>query len=141
MHDVGLAFVSESLLCKDGKYTAQEWAVIKQHPGIAATLLKRIPGWDEAAQMVAQHHTWSDGSEGYPLFVKSESLHPGAQMLALVDSYESMTLPRPDRQFRRSVLRAVMEIHNLAGRQFSAELAPVFIAIVREMVKTNSDNK
>ncbi|MBI3774931.1 MAG: Hpt domain-containing protein [Gammaproteobacteria bacterium] len=135
MHDIGLAFVPDSLLCKDSKYTAQEWAVIKQHPGIAAALLERMPGWEEAAQIVAQHHAWSDGSEGYPLFIDPESLHAGAQMLALVDSYESMTLPRPDRQFRRSVLRAVMEIHNLAGRQFSAELAPVFIAIVRDMVK------
>ena len=136
MHDIGLAFVPESLLCKDGKYTAAEWVIVKQHPGIAAGLLKRVPGWDDAAQMVAQHHAWSDGSEGYPLFIKPETLHVGAQILALVDSYESMTLPRPDRQFRRSVLRAVMEINNLAGRQFSAELAPVFIAIVRDMVKS-----
>lgn len=136
MHDIGLAFLPESLLCKDSKYTAAEWAVIKQHPDIASALLQRVPGWEEAAQMVAQHHAWSDGSEGYPLFIKTNLLHVGAQMLALVDSYESMTLPRPDRQFRRSVLRAVMEINNLAGRQFSAVLAPIFIAIVRETVKT-----
>jgi len=87
---------------------------------------------------VAQHHVWSDGSDGYPLRSPPEPPHIGAQMLALVDAYESMTLPRPDRQFRRSVLRAVMEINNLAGRQFSAELVPVFIALVRDMVKTPS---
>ena len=136
MHDIGLAFWPESLLCNDGQYTAAEWVVVKQHPDIAAALLKRMPGWDDAAEIVAQHHAWSDGSDGYPLLVKPETLRVGAQMLALVDAYESMTLARPDRQFRRSVLHAVTEINKLAGRQFSAELAPLFIAIVRDLVKS-----
>jgi chemotaxis protein histidine kinase CheA len=136
LHDIGLAFLPDSVLCKDGQYTEAESALVKQHPDVAAALLKRIPGWEDAAKIVAQHHAWSDGTEGYPLRVQSEALHVGAQMLALVDYYESMTLPRPDRQFRRSVLTAMMEINKLAGRQFSAELAPIFIAIVRDRVKS-----
>ena len=138
LHDVGLAFLPDGVLCKDGQYTEAEFILVKQHPDVAAELLKRIPGWDDAAKIVAQHHAWSDGTEGYPLIIQPETLHVGAQMLALVDYYESMTLPRPDRQFRRSVLTAMMEINKLAGRQFSAELAPIFIAIVRDRVKSQS---
>jgi HD-GYP domain-containing protein (c-di-GMP phosphodiesterase class II) len=80
---------------------------------------------------VEQHHAWVDGSGGYP--VASPCI--GAQMLAIIDAYESITSPRPDRQYRRSVLQALTEINNNTGRQFSADLAPLFINIVRELMK------
>lgn len=138
LHDIGNAFLPESLLMKDDKYTETEWNVIKQHPAIGASLLRQMAGWEAAATMVEQHHQWADGSHGYPNLVPPEKLHEGAKMLAIVDSYESMTHPRADRQYRRSILRAVTEINNCAGRQFSTELVPVFNTIVRELVTSHS---
>ncbi len=138
LHDLGLAFLPESVLCKEGQFSEEELRCVQRHPETGAQLLKRIPGWDDAAKMVAQHHIWTDGTAGYPQLGPAEEFHPGAQMLALVDAYESMTSPRPDRQFRRSVLVAVTEINTLAGRQFSAELAPIFITIVRNSMKTHA---
>lgn len=138
LHDLGLAFLPEPVLCKETQFSEEELRCVQRHPEIGAQLLKRIPGWDAAASIVAQHHIWTDGTAGYPQLGPAEKLHPGAQMLALVDAYESMTSPRPDRQFRRSVLVAVTEINTLAGRQFSAELAPIFITIVRNSMKTQS---
>lgn len=137
LHDVGLAFFPDSLLLKDGKYSDAEREQMTEHPGIAADVLARITGWELAAQIVAQHHVWMDGSGGYPV-LNGNTPHIGAQMLAIVDSYESMTHPRPDRQYKRSVLRAVTEINNCAGTQFSPELVPVFIAVVRDLVASQS---
>lgn len=138
MHDVGLAFLPDHVLLKDGKFTDAERDQMMEHPGVAADLLARIIGWEVAAQIVAQHHVWMDGMGGYPAY-NGTSPHIGAQMLAIVDSYESMTHPRPDRQFRRSVLRAVNEINNCVGTQFSAELVPIFIAVVRDLVSTKTE--
>lgn len=138
LHDLGLAFLPEPVLCKEAQLREEELLCVQRHPELGAQLLKRIPGWDDAARMVAQHHIWTDGTAGYPQLGPAEELHPGAQMLALVDAYESMTSPRPDRQFRRSVLVAVTEINTLAGRQFSAELAPVLITIVRNSMKSHA---
>ena len=137
LHDLGLSFLPDSVLLKDGKYTDAERELVAEHPGIAADILARIAGWEVAAQIVAHHHVWMDGSGGYPA-LNGNAPHIGAQMLAIVDSYESMTHPRPDRQYRRSVLRAVTEINNRAGTQFSAELVPIFIAVVRDMVSSKS---
>lgn len=137
MHDIALAFLPDSLLLKDGKYTDAERGQVKEHAGIAADILARITGWEVAAQMVAQHHMWMDGSSGYPVCVGTTP-HLGAQMLAIVDSYESMTHPRPDRQFRRSVLRAITEINALAGKQFGPQLVPIFISVIRGLVTTKT---
>jgi HD-GYP domain-containing protein (c-di-GMP phosphodiesterase class II) len=134
LHDLGNAFLPEPLLLKDDRFTEDEWNLIRQHPAIAAQIARQIPGWEEAATMVEQHHVWVDGTRGYPILKRPQDLHEGAKMLAIIDSYESMTRPRPDRQYRRSVLRAVTEINNCAGKQFSLELVPVFNTIVRELV-------
>jgi HPt (histidine-containing phosphotransfer) domain-containing protein len=134
MHDVGNAFLPESVLLKEDRFTEREWNMIKQHPAIASALLRRMTGWEEAATIIDQHHVWADGTRGYPQIVAPDQLHEGAKMLAIVDSYEAMTHPRPDRQYRRSVLRAITEINNFAGKQFGAELVPVFNAVVREFV-------
>ncbi len=134
MHDIGNAFLPESILLKDDKFTDEEWSMVKQHPAIAAAMVRRMSGWEIAATIVEQHHNWADGTRGYPTRVAPHELHEGAKMLAIVDSYESMTHPRADRQYRRSVLRAVTEINNFAGKQFSAELVPIFNSVVRELL-------
>ncbi len=134
MHDIGNAFLPEAVLLKEDRFTEQEWETIKQHPNIAATLLRRMSGWEEAATIISQHHVWADGSNGYPAIVPANQIHEGAKMLAIVDCFESMTHPRPDRQFRRSVLHAITEINKSSGTQFSAELVNVFKSVIRQFV-------
>lgn len=133
MHDVGNAFLPESILLKDNKFTEDEWIMVKQHPAIAAAIVRRMAGWEEAATIIEQHHNWADGTRGYPPIIPADQLHEGAKMLAIIDSYESMTHPRADRHYRRSVLRAITEINNFAGKQFSADLVPIFNSVVREL--------
>ena len=133
MHDVAFAFLSDSLLLADTKFSDEELQQIHTHPRLGADMLRLIPGWGEAAQIVWQHHEWWDGN-GYPRALQGEDICTGAQILAIVDAFEAMTHPRPDRQYKRSVLRAVTEINNRSGTQFSPELTQVFNNIIRKML-------
>lgn len=133
MHDIAFAFLSDSLLLANSKYSDEELQQIRIHPRLGSDLVRLIPGWDDAAQIVWQHHERWDGN-GYPRGLKSDDICIGAQIVAIVDAFESMTHPRPDRQYKRSVLRAVTEINNCSGTQFSPELTKVFNDIVRQML-------
>lgn len=133
MHDFAFAFLSESLVMTDKKFTAEEAATIQTHPRLAADFMRQIPGWEEAAKMVWQHHEWWNGN-GYPKGIREEDICTGARILAIVDAYESMTHPRPDRQYKRSILRAITEINNFSGKQFSPEITRVFNDIVRKLL-------
>lgn len=123
MHDVGMMFLPESVWLKPGKLDPDDWMRLHGHPGFAAGLLERMPGWDEAARIVAQHHETPDG-RGYPAGLKGEQICPGAKLMAIVDAFEAVMLKQGHRGQNRSMLRAAAEI-NASERQFAAEwIAP-----------------
>jgi len=134
VHDVSFAFLNNHLLQKDGKFDARDSKEMQQHPLLSSNLLKHVSGWETAAMIVAQHHEKWDGS-GYPYQLSKDEIHLGAQILAVVDAYESMTSVRADRHYKRSILRAITEINNCSGSQFNPEIVLIFNALIREKVK------
>lgn len=133
MHDVGMMFLSQPLWAKVGKLSEAETKRLRDHPGFAAGLLERMPGWAEAATMVAQHHEMPDGA-GYPLGRKDGDIHPGAKILAIIDAFEAVTLKHRDRGRGRSLLRAIAEV-NACDRQFDPVWIGHFNKVIRRMVE------
>jgi HD-GYP domain-containing protein (c-di-GMP phosphodiesterase class II) len=103
------------------------------HPSIAAALLQRIPGWNDAAEMIAQHHEMPDGG-GYPLGLKGESICAGAEVLAIVDAFEAVTLKHSHRGQTRSLVRAIAEI-NACDNQFATDWIHHFNAVIRRTLE------
>ena len=134
MHDVGMMFLPESVWLKVGRMTDEEKLVMRAHPNYAAGLLSRIPGWESAAEMVAQHHETPDG-EGYPTGVKEVSICEGAKILAIVDAFESVMLKHINRGRNRSVLRAIAEI-NACDNQFASEWIEPFNQVIHRSLET-----
>jgi response regulator RpfG family c-di-GMP phosphodiesterase len=61
LHDVGMMMLPESVWLKVGKMSPEDKIALRNHPGFAGGLLQRMPGWEQAAEMVAQHHEMPDG--------------------------------------------------------------------------------
>ncbi len=101
------------------------------HPGWGGDWLRRVPGWESAAEMVLAHHEHEDG-QGYPRRLRGEAIVPGAKILAILDAYYAMIHQRADRAHKRSILRAVTEINACAGSQFSPEWVGVFNQVIRQ---------
>jgi len=131
IHDVGLAFVPRRILQKEGVWPRDEEVVFYDHVNIGAELLRRIPGWEEAAFMVEQHHERFDG-KGHPRGLSGEQIHVGAQIIAVADTYQQVLGAHSDASFRKTLIRAVTEVNSNMDFQFSLEVVEAFNIVVRE---------
>lgn len=134
LHDIGMMFLPEAVWLKVGKMSPEDKELLRNHPGLAAGLLQRMPGWEEAAGMVAQHHEMPDGA-GYPHELRGDAIAPGAKILAIVDAFEAVMLKHIHRGKNRSVLRAIAEV-NACDKQFAPEWIAPFNAVIRKTIES-----
>lgn len=133
LHDLGMMLLPESMWLKVGKMTPEDKQALRNHPGFAAGLLERIPAWEAAAAMVAQHHEMPDGG-GYPRGLHDAEICDGAKILAIVDAFEAVMLKHIHRGKNRSVLRAIAEI-NACDNQFSPDWIAPFNTVIRKTIE------
>lgn len=126
LHDLGMAFLPLELLHKQTHLSRDERRLIQGHPRQASDLLKRMPDWAPAMEIVLQHQEHVDGS-GYPKGLREMEITPGALILHIVDTFDARTHERAHQTLsKRPLLRAILEINNLAGQQFSVRWVEVF---------------
>jgi len=133
-HDIAFAFLPDNLMKTREKFTPEEHKLMQTHAQMGADFIGINNKWQIAHEIVLQHHEKSNGN-GYPGGLKEEQICLGAKMLSIVDAFIAMTAYRPDRAYKRSVLTALNEIKNQAGKQFSAELVPVFLNMLVKSLK------
>ncbi|GAG27090.1 unnamed protein product, partial [marine sediment metagenome] len=61
LHDIGKVTVSEGILNKPGKLTRREFASIRDHPIVGATLVSQVRGFERLMPIVRHHHERFDG--------------------------------------------------------------------------------
>lgn len=132
IHDVGMGFLPDSLLNKTNKYNALEEKKVRKHVNWSYQWLVRIPGFEDAATMVYQHHERPDG-RGYPQGISGPNIHVGAQIIAITDTFYSITNQRSDRAMKKSLMRAITEINSYRDVQFSGEVVDAFNQLVRQL--------
>lgn len=133
LHDIGMALLPDSIVYKKGKYSSEETMLMQNHPNYAYDILSCIPDFEEAAQMVLQHHEWFNG-DGYPAGLKYSGIAAGAQILSVADTFYSLTHSRPDRNYNKSIVRALSEINRNMGTQFDPDVVEAINAISRQLV-------
>jgi len=96
LHDIGKLYVPNIILDKAGKLTAEEWAVVVEHPKMTREILERIAAFRELAIFAAEHHEKLDGT-GYPLGLKAADLSIESRILGVADVFAAMAENRPYR--------------------------------------------
>ncbi len=127
LHDVGKIGVPESVLCKPGKLTDEEFEHIKRHPSIASRILGGIRQLDDVAVGILTHHERLDG-KGYPQGLTGKDMPIEGRIIGLADCFDAMT---SDRCYRAALpLSAVIEeIRKHSGTQFDPELVAKFLTL------------
>ncbi len=90
LHDIGMISVPDAILNKQGALTDDDWKFIRQHPATAAGLVEKVPSLRHLAPIILHHHTRFDG-KGYPEGLKGDAIPYLARVLAVADTYASMT--------------------------------------------------
>lgn len=99
LHDIGKAGVNQSYLNKPGKLTEEEFAEIKKHTVIGASMLEHTEGYQESSflktayQICRWHHERYDGN-GYPDRLIGDEIPFCAQIVALADVYDALVSKR-----------------------------------------------
>jgi HD-GYP domain-containing protein (c-di-GMP phosphodiesterase class II) len=126
MHDFGMAFMPITLLHKQGKFNDYEFNLMRSHVYKSARLLESLNQWNDAREIVLQHHERVDGS-GYPLGIKEDDICEGAKLLAILDTFDAITHARAyDSHLQISKKKAVIEINRIAKGQFSTKWMGAF---------------
>lgn len=99
LHDIGKISVPEEILNKPGRFTPEEFEIMKSHTVEGANMLAAIPfrknetlikiGYD----ICRHHHERYDG-KGYPDGLKGDDIPIAAQVVALADVYDALTSER-----------------------------------------------
>ncbi len=100
LHDIGKIAIPSKILNKPGKFTDEEFAVMKTHTTLGAQILEDLveeystePLIHAAHQICRWHHERWDG-KGYPDGLKGNEIPLSAQIVALADVYDALTSER-----------------------------------------------
>jgi putative nucleotidyltransferase with HDIG domain len=130
LHDVGKFIVSQEILNKPGRFTAEEFAQVKLHPEAGYLILKDISFPWPIAEIVRQHHERMDGS-GYPRGLKGDEILPVARIVAIADVLDAMTSARPYRP-ALEIEVVLVELEGQAGSLLDAEMVERCASLFRE---------
>jgi putative two-component system response regulator len=100
LHDIGKVGISDAILLKPGRHTAEEFEIMKTHTQIGAHTLREVSAkYPEntflslGAQIAASHHERWDGT-GYPEGLRGEEIPLVGQIMAIADVYDALRTPR-----------------------------------------------
>jgi putative nucleotidyltransferase with HDIG domain len=128
LHDIGKLTIAARILNKPGALNDAEWGLMKQHPSegarIAAPLLEWLGSWGHA---IVEHHERFDG-KGYPSGVGGDAISSAGRIVAVADSYDTMTAARSYKK-PMAVWAARRELADCAGGQFDPEMVRAFLSI------------
>lgn len=128
-HDIGKVGVPDQILFKEGPLTDKESKEMKRHSEIGYRIAQASINLHAISDLILKHHEWWDGS-GYPLNLCKEDIPLECRILALADSYDSMTHWRP---YRKELTgeQALAIIRKGAGKQFDPKLAEIFLGLFK----------
>ena len=96
LHDIGKISIPSEILNKTGRFTPEEYEIMKKHAVEGANMLDAIPFHKDAMlvklgyQICRWHHERYDG-KGYPDGLKGDDIPISAQVVAMADVYDALT--------------------------------------------------
>jgi len=99
LHDIGKISIPDEIINKPGRFTPEEFAVMKTHSAAGAQLLSQIEMYKDeplikiANEICRWHHERYNG-KGYPDGLKGDEIPISAQIVSIADVYDALTSER-----------------------------------------------
>ncbi len=131
LHDIGKIGISDQVLMKPGALTAEEYEIIKQHPGVGARILRSVPFLEPHIPIVELHHERPDG-KGYPHGLRGTEIPLVASIVHVADAFDAMTSARAYRP-AWTTADGLRELWRCAGSQFDAEVVQALAKVLPDI--------
>ncbi|MEJ2722099.1 MAG: response regulator [bacterium] len=128
LHDIGKLVIYEEILNKPGRLNDEEWALLKSHTSVGASIIENMEFLSAAVPLVRHHHERYDGT-GYPDGLKGEEIPLGARIIAVADSYDAMTTDRAYRDALPGEV-ALVAMTTKSGTQFDPAVVESFVEMI-----------
>ena len=95
LHDIGKLLIDKKLLNKPGKFTPEEFEIMKKHSMLGYECIRQkcqLP--HTVAISILQHHEKFNGN-GYPFGRREDEITRYAQIISIADVYDAITSKRP----------------------------------------------
>ena len=133
MHDLGKIAVDDAILRKPGRFTDEEFEVMKTHAAEGARIVHEIlKATDDnefhilAENVAHYHHERWDGS-GYPEGLKGEEIPLEARIMAIADVYDALVSKRVYKE-SMSFRQADSIIMEGMGKHFDKRLEKYYVS-------------
>ena len=143
MHDIGKIGIPDEILNKPGKFTDEEFAIMKTHAETGYKMLKHSDrSILKAASILAyEHHERWDG-KGYPRGLKGEEIHIYGRITTIADVFDALGSERVYKEaWPLKKILALFEEER--GKQFDPVLTDLFLnnlehfLAAKEMIESN----
>ncbi len=94
IHDVGKIGISDEILRKPGRLTADEWQEMQAHTTMGEHILRSVEGLHYLIPLARSHHERLDGS-GYPDGLRDEEIPLLVRIISVADVFDAYTSERP----------------------------------------------
>lgn len=141
LHDIGKVGVADSVLLKPGRYTEQEYNIMKAHPAIGDSILKNMDTLVRERLIVRHHHERWDG-KGYPDKIGGTEIPFEARIVCVADAIDAMTTHRVYRQ-AKPLCFCAEQLKFASGTQFDPQVVTVALEAIRQgniFTQSQSDN-
>ncbi len=149
LHDVGKIAVSDIILNKPGRFTDEEFEIMKKHTIAGKDILERAKGavsepsyLDEAQRLAAYHHEKWNGS-GYPYGLSGEDIPLSARIMAVADVFDALVSKRSYKE-GFPIDKALDIIEDGIGTHFDPQVARAFLHAqdkARAVAESNNEEK
>ncbi len=130
LHDIGKVGIPDSILKKPGKFTEEEFEIMKRHTRLGYELLVAARAEHMARNIALCHHERWDGT-GYPQGLRGEEIPLEARIVALADVWDALT----QRRCYKEALpedKALEIVQQQRGKHFDPALVDALMAHLEE---------
>jgi len=141
MHDIGKIGIPDAILNKPGKYTPEEFEIMKKHTQIGYDMLKDSDKpLLQASAIIAYHHQEKFDGSGYPQQLKGEEIHIFGRITAVADVFDALGSQRVYKK-AWSDEDIFKLLKNQSGKHFDPVLIDIFFNNIDEFLKIRDSFK
>lgn len=133
IHDIGKVGIPDEILKKPGRYTPEEFEIMKEHVVIGYNMIKESSLPETAKNIVRYHHEKWSGT-GYKIGLKGEDIPVEARIVSIADVFDSLSTKRIYKE-KFSIEETLRIMAEGRGEQFDPKIFDIFLKNMDKIIE------